>query len=150
MKKLMTTTALILALTLNGAALACPSGSCHRDGPPPHIKEALEKLPAERAELIQSTMAELRENRKAGWESMKNAREEMQALLTAETFDKTAFLEKAGQINESRSRAKLEKQQAIAELASQLNADERKILVDMVQHKRKHHGHKKHGERHSE
>lgn len=128
MKKMLLTAAAVLALS-SGAAMAEWKNCPHHSDSEARIEEALSGLPEDKATLIKTTLSELREEGKSMWSSKKEKRQAMQNLLTAETFDKDAYMAKAKEIQESRASMFLSHQERIAELASQLNAEERAALA---------------------
>lgn len=146
MKKFLTATALMLSLaTASGIALAEHHEGRPHDGPPPHVQEALAKLPADKAKQVGDTLHSLRESRKADWESFKAHHQAMRAMLTAESFDKAAYMAKAKELDALHSAKKLNYHATIADLAAELSPEERKILAEAMpgKHHWRHHG-KKH------
>jgi len=143
MKKLIATTAIAIAM-IGTATFACAEhhGRPH-DGPPPHVEEALAKLPKDKAELVRNTFKSLHESRKSDWEQFKKNREEMKALLVADKFDKAAYMAKAKEVDVLHSAKKLKFHETMAELAEKLTVEERKILQEAMPGKRPHGG--KHG-----
>ncbi|MCC7260716.1 MAG: periplasmic heavy metal sensor [Alphaproteobacteria bacterium] len=150
MKKLLATTAMVLMLS--GVPALAEDG----DKAPPadghgghHMMEKMEKwkerqealyskLPDDKAASAKKLKEELRATRKENREQCKALREEAKALLTAETFDKSAYLAKMAEIQAKHAANYKARDEKIAELATQMNAEERKVLADLfASHKMK-------------
>lgn len=142
MKKLLATTAMVLALTA-GAAYAEYGAP---KGPPPHVKEALAKLSDDKADLVGDTLRQMHESGQEDRQKIKALHEELKTILTATTFSETAFLAKTKEIDAYMAAKHQKNHLAIAELASQLTQDERKVLADIMPggkrfgHGKRHHG----------
>lgn len=148
MKKILATTLLVSMVGFGGMASAESHGDRHeRKGPPPLMERTLEKLPDDKAALVRNFLQEMREGHKEKWQEMKQDREEMRALLTAETFDKEAFLRRAKETHKAKEKAKWQHHEKMAELASKLNAEERRILADAMSERMKHRHPREKGER---
>lgn len=144
MKKILATTAILSTLMLGSVAIAGDHEQCKYKHKGEHVKEMLADLPAEKAELIKSFMQEMKEGRKEKWAAMKANRDEMRNLLTAEDFDKGAFISKALEIDALHSKAKLKMSEKVADLAGKLSLEEREVLAKVIERKMKHR-HQKHG-----
>lgn len=138
MNKFLLSTAMA-ALMFGGAAMAeIPAGKGPH-GTPPRVEAVLEKLPKEKADLFRATMKGLKEDRQASREQHKKLRGELEAILTAPTFDKAAFLAKSKEIAALRDAKRQKFEEAIASIAGQYTQEERKMLVDAMP---KHGGHR--------
>lgn len=134
MKKILATTALAVMLGISSMAMA----GNHED----HkikMEAALAKLPDEKAALVKRHFKEMRAEHRANRESYEKHRDEMKALLTASKFDKQAFVAKAKELASKHSSLKVKGAERLADLASKLNQEERKVLADILPK----HGHKK-------
>lgn len=140
MKKLVATTALILSLATSSVVMAG-----HHEGRyeayKAKMETALKSLPAEKSALVRNTFEDIRTTRKNNWEAKKANHEALRAMLSAQTFDKQAYLAKANDITRQSSADKLAMHEKIANLAAQLSPSEREVLVDIMPHKS---GHKNH------
>lgn len=96
------------------------------------MQEALKAFPPEKAELVKGTFKEMREERKASREKHKAHRDEMKTLLTAPSFNKSAFLAKAKEMSSIHGSKKIKGAERIANLAEQLNQAERQALAEMM------------------
>lgn len=135
MKKLLATVAMA-TLFIAGAANAGEHKA--------KMEAAIAKLPAEKAEMVKETFDEMREERKALWKTHKAEREEMKSLMVAPEFNKSAFVSKAEKMAEKHKVMKVKKANRIADVATQLNQEERKILMEAMPRKGKYkHGSKK-------
>ncbi|GEM_PF-5521944 len=128
MKKLLLTTAALMMVS--GTAMAEGQGKAK-------MQEALKAFPPAKAELVKSTFKEMRSEREANKGTHKAHRDEMKALLTAPSFNKSAFLAKAKEMTEIHGSKKLKGAERIADLAEQLNQEERKALAEIMPKKRK-------------
>ena len=129
MKKLLTTSALMLALSVSSPLFAGPG---RPDGPPPHVKEALAKLPQDKQDMIMNALKAGREDHKAMREKLTALHAEIKEILLAPTFDKSAFLAKQREIDALHSKAHATQDLRIANVAAKLTADERKQLVEIL------------------
>ncbi len=138
MKKLFTTTALVLSLAFSGTGWANDATShekSHHDGSPRYMKEALSKLPKDKAALFEDSIKKAREQNKTLQDQAKTLREELRALLTAPKFDKDAYIAKSAEIQQLQAKAHANKAAAFAGAATQLTQDERKTLSDAIHHR---------------
>lgn len=128
MKKLLATV-VIASLAFSGSAFA--------ENHKAKMKEVLSNLPPEKAEIVKKTLKDMREQRKANRDAHKAERDEMKALMTAPSFDKSAFVGKAEALAEKRKASKVNRAKRIADVAEQLNQEERKLLMDALPKKGK-------------
>lgn len=139
MKKLITTTA--LALALGGASLAFaapPDGPRHGHERGMMQEEFLKGLPPEKAAMVKESMDKQREAGKATHEQMKKLRDEQKAILTADKFDRAAFLAKAKQIGELSAKRSAARAESIADVAAKLTPQERTMLAERFEKRRFH------------
>lgn len=129
MRKLLITSALALALVTGTADMAASKD--FRGEWKAHFEEQLTKLPEDKRALVKESFEEGREAHKASREQMKALHEEVKAILLAPTFDKEAYLAKNKEITALRSSLHNQRAERLAELASKLTPEERKILVEM-------------------
>jgi Spy/CpxP family protein refolding chaperone len=129
MRKLVTTSALILALTAGGMAFAAAD---RHEGPPHYMKEALAKLPESKRDMVTGTFKSMREHSKQNHAEMRKLHEELRAIMTAPSFDKTAYLAKHKQLDALREKASDNRTNALVNLAGKLTQEERKILADAM------------------
>lgn len=137
MKKLLATTALTLALMTGSAAYAGPGGEGPK-GPPPHLKEALAKLPAEKAKLVEDSFKAGHETRKADHDKLKAIHEEIKGIVEAPKFDKSAFLAKLGEAHKIEDLHRADRDERMADVNSKLTQEERKVLAEAMPKHRKH------------
>jgi len=136
MKKLLSTTALALTLAFSGIAYAHD----HHDGPPAFMEEALSKLPDKDADQFRATMKQSHEKDKALFEQMHKLHDEQRAILTADNFDKSAYIVKSKELQKLHDKMHANMTQAFATAVSQLPQDERQTLADAMHHGHHHHG----------
>jgi len=144
MKHLLSTTALVLTLAFSGMAYAHDGHDGH-DGPPPPFEAGLSKLPQKDADAFRATMKASHEKDKALFEQMHKLHDELHDIMTAETFDKGAFIAKSKELNVLHDKMHAHMTEAFATALSQLSQDERKTMADAMKHG--HHGmhHHDHG-----
>ena len=138
-RNLMLTVVLGLLMTGAAATFAMPGG-----GGPFGVEklEAFSKLPADKQELIVSTLSAVKEEKKALRDEMKATHEKMKEILTAEEFDAQAFKENSDKLQALMAEGFTSFTDAIAELAPQLTQEEREILAELGPGGRHHHGRK--------
>ena len=113
-----------------------------------HMEKELSKLPKDKQELINKSMEEAKEQNKVSYEQIKKLRKEQREIVLAPSFDKSAYLEKAKQIEAIESKIATSRSERMANIDAQLTIDERKIVVDMFSHGHKKDGHKNGDDKH--
>ena len=141
MRKLLSTTALVFTLAISGVAYANDDwhGKGDHKGPPPYIEEALSKLPEEDAAQFRNTMKQSQEKGKTIFEQMHKLHEDLHGILTAEKFDKAAYIAKNKELTKLHDKMHANMTEAFATAAAQLSQDDRKILADAMKNKWHHH-----------
>lgn len=142
MKYLLSTTALALTLAFSGMAYAEP-GPGHDGPPPPPFEEALKKLPDKDAAAFRDTMKASHEKDKATFEQMHKLHGELKAIITADTFDKNAFIAKNKQLDALHDKLHVNMTEALANAISKLPPDERKTFAEAMHHEHGPHHHDK-------
>ncbi len=125
MKKLLISTLLSATILASGTAFA---DDMKRAPMPKHMQEAISTLPQDKQELVKKSMQEGREANKASFEQMRALRKEINEILTAEKFDKDAFLSKSKALEALQDKMAANRMERIADLASQLTQEERKAV----------------------
>ena len=118
-----------LGILLTGAAaFAMPPG-----GGPFGIEklEAFSKLSADKQALVISTFNSVKEENAGLSDEIKATHDRMKEILTAETFDATAFKQNAEKLQTLMAQGFTSFTDAIAELAPQLTQQEREILAEL-------------------
>jgi len=147
MKKLLSTTAIILTLSFSSTALANSDwyGKEGQDANPSCMENALGKLPKDDAAQFRTTMKAARENNKALEEQIGNLHGDLHAILTAPTFDKDAFLAKRKDIQQLHNQMETNMTVAFASAVDGLSQEERVTLTRALHHEHaKHHKMHKH------
>ena len=130
MKKILLASLLVLSLTTNVAHSADPATSKPVvEKQKAHKKKAVDSLPKEKAELFKKTEAAQQAKAKEINTKIKATRTELKEILKAETFNKDAYLKKSAEIIKLESEKDNSRAEAVAGLASQFTAEERKALV---------------------
>lgn|GEM_PF-4858438 len=138
MTKLVVTTALLTSLTLGGIFYAQTSDAANEVAPAAAApaaatgaakSTAVTQLPTDKAKLYNETMKQATENNAALRAQIQKAREEADAILTADKFDKKAYLAKATEMDQLYSKARSGMNEAFTSVAEKFNLAERKILL---------------------
>lgn len=144
MKKLLSTTALVLTMAFSGAAFAHSEwyGKEGQDDKPYYMDHALSKLPAEKSAEFRQTMKDSAEENKSYKEQIYKLHNELHVILTAPDFDKHAFISKRQELQKIHEEMEENKTEAFASAVSELSQNERMTLTRALDHDRKrHHGH---------
>lgn len=140
MKKKIVVAALILGLSVCSISYAFegrhPRGRHFKSS----AHEILAQLPSEKEMLFHRTMRELREETKSMREQIKNLRAEIKDIFTAAEFDENLFREKTGKVHELRAKMREARDKAMVKLATQLTAEERKIVAELIPPRQGRHG----------
>lgn len=89
--------------------------------------EKMEGLSDATKKLLGDTMKAKMESRKANKEGMKKYRDEMKALMAAETFDKKAFLAKKAEMNAMKTKKQAAHAESMANVFEKMTAKERQV-----------------------
>ena len=134
MNKGLAVAAVALGLAVGSAAYAdtAESGArCEYKGSRAHQK-LLGQLPADKETLFHRTMRDAREKRAAIREELVTARKEAREVLVAPEFNGALFQEKTARVSELIERERHVMEQAVATLAKEFTADERKVLAEVL------------------
>jgi uncharacterized membrane protein len=93
------------------------------------FEQALSSLPQEKAALVRETMEKSKEKNVALKEESAKIHEEVRAISTADTFDRAAFLAKRERLRAIRNEMGTAWDQAMADVAEKLTAEERRALA---------------------
>lgn len=147
MKRLLTTSAIIIALA-TGAAEAREGGWFGGEGHHhKHMESPLAKLPEDKAKLVRDTMKATGEQNKAKWEQVRTLREELKTIAVAPEFDKSAYLAKHAEIQKITGDMMTARNAAFADVMTQLSQEERKIVSEAFDRKFKRPGKHHHGKK---
>jgi uncharacterized membrane protein len=100
------------------------------DGPPSHKK--MPPLPPDKEMLLHKTMREVREATMNIHEQIRGLEAEIRGILTAPEFNETLFLERTRRLQDLHKMESEAMDKAVAKLASQFTAEERKILAEII------------------
>ena len=106
--------------------------------------ESFSKLPADKQTLVIETMETVHAEKKELKQQAKEIKQEMKDVLTAPEFDANAYQAYADQLQTLKIQMMTAKTNAIKDLATQMNQQEREVLVDLVPKGKRGHG-KYHG-----
>ena len=133
MKKKVVVSALIMAVSMWSVAYAYnavgPMGCCGKGS---LRQDLLAQLPAEKETLFHRTMREAREKGSEIREQMKIVRQEIEEIIVAEPFEEDLFREKTRDMHNLQKRMHSITEDAVATLATQFTADERKVLIKLL------------------
>ena len=111
--------------------------------------ESFSKLPQDKQTLVVETMETVRTENKELKQQAREIKQAMKGVLTAPEFDAKAYQAYADQLQEIKVQMMTAKTGAIKELATQMNQQEREVLLEIMPKGKKGHG-KYHGERSAE
>lgn len=142
MKRLLSTTALVLSLSLSGMAYAndAPDGGRHG-----FMQGALSKLPQDKADAFRNTLKQAREKNTETHDQMKKLHDQLYTIMTAPTFDKKAYIAKNGEIQALQEKMQKSRNAAFANALSSLTQEERTSVADSL--KAMHQKHEWHGKK---
>ena len=129
MKRLLSTTALILSLSLSGMAYAY-NGADGKEGHHGFMQGALSKLPQDKAEAFRNTLKQAREKNTATHEQMKKLHDQLYTIMAAPTFDKKAYLAKNAEIQGLKEKMQKTRSAAFAMALGNLTQEERTSVAD--------------------
>jgi uncharacterized membrane protein len=103
------------------------------DGPPVHKR--MPQLPPDKETLFHQTMGKIREATTNIHEQIKGVEAEITNVLTAPEFNESLFLEKTKKLQDLYKMEREAMDKAVAKLASQFTAEERKVLQEIISRK---------------
>lgn len=126
MRKMFTALVLIALMSLCSMVQAF-------DDPPLHKR--MPQLPPDKEMLIYQTMREVRGATTSIHEQIKGVETEIRGLLIAPEFNEALFLERTRRLQDLHKMEGEAMDKAVAKLASQFTAEERKILAEIISRK---------------
>jgi len=108
--------------------------------------ESFSKLPQDKQTLVVETMETVHTENKELRQQAKEIKKAMKGVLTAPEFDANAYQAYADQFQALKVQMMVAKTGAIKDLATQMNQQEREVLLELMPKGKKGHG-KHHGER---
>ena len=136
MKKLLSTTAIVLCLNLTAIAAA-------HEGYKAPFEDALSNLPEQKAEAFRNTMKQTHDKNAALYDQMKKLHDDLYTITTAEKFDKKAYIAKNKELQAVYAKMNATRGAAMGTALSNLSQDERKTVADAMRDMHKHHWHGK-------
>jgi uncharacterized membrane protein len=103
------------------------------DGPPPDGRSG--QLPVDKEMLFQQTMKSVGETTEKIREQIRGLEGEITDVLVASEFDDVLFLEKTTSLQELQGMIREAMDEAIADLAKQFTAEERRVLAERISHR---------------
>jgi uncharacterized membrane protein len=148
LKTLLTAAALVIACA--GNVYAGKGGSHDKHDDSPRFRDAMERLPPDKAELVRATFKDLHADGEETHKQMQGLLDEIRTILAAPEFDRGAFIAAHDKIEALHRQRHAQRIDAIADLAGKLTAEERMILADVLKpgkhgfgkHRRHHRGDK--------
>lgn len=138
MKKLYSTTALILILSLSGAMAAHAHGQ-GKDSQPSYLDQTIAKLPADDAAHFRDTMKQAHEKNMAIADRIHELHDELDDIMAAEPFDKDAFLDKSAKLRAVYEKMRTNTDEAFADASAQLSQQEREQVAAAMAYPHKKH-----------
>ena len=126
MKKMFTVLVLMVVISLCSMVHAF-------DGRPSH--KSMPQLPPDKETLFHQTMRGVQEATTSIHEQIRGVKTEIRGILIAPEFSEALFLEKTRRLQDLHKMESEAMDKAIAKLASQFTAEERKILAEMISSK---------------
>jgi uncharacterized membrane protein len=108
--------------------------------------ESFSKLPQDKQTLVVETMETVHTENRELRQQAKEIKQAMKGVLTAPEFDANAYQSYADKLQGLKIQMMVAKTGAIKDLASQMNQQEREVLLEIMPKGKKGHG-KHHGER---
>jgi uncharacterized membrane protein len=100
------------------------------DGRPAHERKC--QLPPDKEMLLHQTMREVREATMDIHDQIRGLEAEIRDVLTAPEFNEALFLEKTRRLQDLHKMESEAMDKAVAKLANQFTAEERKILAEII------------------
>lgn len=147
-KRLLLVSTLIAAMAASGAGFAKDSGDngqamhadgnhwCHQDS---GVHALLNLLPDDKRQLLHKTVDKIRKENASLHEQSHKLEGELEALMKAPDFNKEAFLKTQKELDDIHIKMKENAEKEFAGIASEFNAEERKILVELYKLRHAHH-----------
>ncbi len=108
--------------------------------------ESFSKLPNDKQTLVIETMESVHDQNKELRQQAQDIKQAIKDVLTAPEFDANAYQAYADQLQDLKIQMMVAKTGAIKDLASQMNQQEREVLLEIMPKGKKGHG-KHHGDR---
>jgi len=131
--KLIFTTSLLTSLTLSGLAYAqmspIPDASSGKESPKQKSEQTPAQLSPEKAKQYNDTMQLAADSNKELRAQIHKAHEEADAIMSAEKFDKKAFLAKAAELDQLYGKMRATMNDAFVSVAEKFSQEDRKTLL---------------------
>ena len=118
------------AETVPSKSPALPAASAEPQKP---VKSDKPRLSDEKYKILKAAMSKAREDNKQVNEQIKTKHKELAAIMGAERFNKSAFLAKHAEMQDLITKASRSRTEALATVAEQFNAQDRKILAERLE-----------------
>ena len=113
-----------LALSQSAYADPAPAMFSHES----HRDSVLAQLPPEKAKLYKDAISALHSKNAPIYDQIDKLHQDLTTIMTADTFDKAAYIAKNAEIEKAYAQTKGNTTEAIASVAAQFTLDERKTL----------------------
>ncbi len=130
MNKIFSSAILGLALTISSAAYAAPSTTAVQQS---YIDSGLTALSRKDANNFRDTIGQAHEKNKDLYEQIHQVHEDLHGILTADSFDEDAFLEKSAELRKLHVQIGTNIDEAFANAISNLSDKERMRFADALQ-----------------
>jgi len=135
MKKLLSVTTILCAISFPMAASANTAANV----PSSYVEQAISRLPADKAEEFRDRMQQAHEDNQDLYNQAHQLREDLHTILTADNFDKDAFIAKSEELRQVHNKIGANLDGAFAEGVADLTPDDRMKLARAMEHEKKAH-----------
>ena len=94
-------------------------------------EHVISQLPADKAQLYRDSMKKAHEENQARFDEEDKLEIELHDILTADKFDKKAFLDKTSQLQAVREKISQSMSESFASVAAQMTPDQRQVLAKL-------------------
>lgn len=134
MNKWFASTAFAIAIAAGGVTFAADDSVAKKEAfEPSYIKRVANKLPEDKAKEFAGAMRAAYDKNSETFEQTRALRKEISNLLTAEKFDKSAYIAKNNELSKLYEKMRTANTEAMANAASKLSQEERAMLADSLQ-----------------
>lgn len=120
--------AMLAVLLSSGFAQAADMAPAAATGPMVGMMAQQKALPEDKAKMLQDAIAKVHEANKPLFEKVGALHKELNEILTAESFDKDAYIAKQAEIHEAMGKIGQARAEALADVAAKFTPEERAVL----------------------
>lgn len=125
---------LSLSIILNVLLIGLVAGhvikrASHHRAPHQALEQIADTFPAEKRDMVQSVMKDMREQKREQHKALREAREKLMDIFTAAEFDPEAFQQAAKSLHDQHGARGQQMTDAFTKLGQSLNQEERQALA---------------------